>query len=275
MASTSRHRPDKTLITWTRWLLSQGMPRVHVLSVLDLPDPPPPHVARLFHDRQPGAPLPRRPSPDRRAGRRPPRRLRCRTASKARRLTELGYTPAAIARLLRIPRAALDRWHRTGSHRMPPPTSPWYPTGRKLDPRYTDPPAVALGERPEALDPPAASPIVGTELAADALGELAEPHRWEGLADPHHRGPRALTAEQITEARELLLSGLSYRAAAQRLGVSVGTVRRHAAVARPRAQYDRYRRIVVRCGCGRERSVLFSTTQTAGWTGQCRWCARR
>ncbi len=111
---------------------------------------------------------------------------------------------------------------------MPPPTSPWYPTGRRLDSRYLDPAAVDLGELPEVLDPPPGPPIVGTELATAGPAETPAANHWDASADRltgEQKGSSKLTWAAVDSIRELhRLGRMSSYALARRFGVSRGAI---------------------------------------------------
>ncbi len=223
---TARYRPDKTLIGWVRWLLANGLPRPAVLFALDLADPLPLHIAAVLDGPRRGA-RPRRPKPDRRRAQAPT--LRNLTARKCRRLTELGYPPAAISHMLGVDLADVRRYQRVGSHRLGtrarnPIESPWYFPGdaRHTGDRYDAGAELATGQAAvELIDPgPAPEP--------PAPPPLPEPTQWHGDANPGASGERhggaKLNWAAVDQIRGEHARGVSCRALARRYGVVGGTI---------------------------------------------------
>jgi len=196
------------------------MPASDVCFVLELPSPLPPHFARCLLPGA-GAPRPTRPQPDRRQGRRPPLKARCKTARKIRRLTELGYTPSHIGPLLGLP-AARVAWLLRGTKRFGAVASPWAGSpGRSQCDEWSDVRhrAAELGSRPPVGDH--ASAGQAAEVLPAIAAALVNP--WIGSA-AMHRGRSKLTEADVRELRELRRAGWSTGKIGVRFGVSRATV---------------------------------------------------
>lgn len=216
-----RYRPQKQTVGWCRWLVSNGMPAADVCFVLEIPAPVPPHIARALTPSARGAPRPRRPSPDRRGGRRPAVTLRCRTATKARRLTELGYTTSRIAALLGLPPGRVARLIREGTHRFSAVHSPWEESAARAE-------RAEWTEARRRLAELAAAPIADQAAAAElpAVTAAAAPppvNPWNGPAG-FHLGRAKLTEAAVAELRDLRAAGWSTGDLAAAFRVSRATV---------------------------------------------------
>jgi hypothetical protein len=145
MATTPESSPRR--VSWIRWLRHHGLPRDHILFVLELDDCS--EFDRWLNRGSRQGPPPVRPKPKCRyhAGsvRQVNAGIRGTGSNKLRRMTELGYPPVRIAHLLGVPVATVRRYQRKGSAERPPPLSPWYAPGdgrRTADP-FSPAPAIA------------------------------------------------------------------------------------------------------------------------------------
>jgi hypothetical protein len=284
----------RTLLTWARWFAANGIARAHIITALDLDEATlPAHIAACLDGPKRGATRPRRPAPDRRYSTPSCCTLRSLTARKARRLAELGYAPATIARVLAVKKRALEALLCNGSPRHPPPVSPWHPTDYAEAWRYYG----DRGPDHELIRPPEPAEIFTAAVEPPAAPPAPPPWINDDDPRPHARGPRKLAPDQIREAGELLRSGATYHTVAKRFGVSVNTLRCHVGdvgTRRPPSNYPtqavtyergtvrwdlplmRGRRIQVRidCDCGRQRYIDARKVDRLDktFTGQCSQC---
>lgn len=225
-----RRRRNKTLVTWTQWFVANGVPRQHVLTALEIAEPPPHHIEQCFGTNRRGAPTPMRPKPHSRNGISPAPQLRSRTATKVCRLTELGYPPATIAHLTGLSEIIVRRYQRKGSKRTPPPVSPWYISGdlRRIGSARDDDACEPLAPEVVIVSAPAES--IQPRAAEQAAPIAPAPIRWQEARNERtclgeSNGRSKLTWADVDDIRRLHSEGLSAYAIAKRYCLNAGTVR--------------------------------------------------
>lgn len=221
---------------WVRWLFRCCLPAEHIAAVLEVDLAA---VDDAIHQK----PLRGRPAvtptgPPRRSSK--PVAIFGQNGSHVRVLQSLGYDAPMIASVLdvelravrdflcrlapiRVPALvrARSRPEQAGIRvRRPRPDGPL-----TIDPadawRFAD--GAAPYDRPETTPAPAA--VVEVDLVGAELPPACD--AWDGSPSLTPRGKPKLSEEQIVEALELLLSGMSYPAVAKRFKVSVNTLRRY------------------------------------------------
>jgi hypothetical protein len=259
----SHCRFEYIFTVWVRWLRVCALPEPHIAAVLGVGPAELAEYVAPRHARQPSGP------PRGLRGR--PGSIHAHTATRVRRLADLGYQPDRIAKIVAVPIAAIRsflartrpvrgtalvkprtkaehtqlirrqrRRERRLARRPPRPPKPERPV---VDPaeawRYTD-----NGEPPRSVELPTIAAAEPAELAPIvAKPPAAEPlptNTWVGPTSIQGGGHTKLGETQIQEASDLLRSGLSYPVVARQFDVSVNTLRRSVGDIGPRRKQATY-----------------------------------